>query len=71
MAVSSTFPYQITISADYVDVLLWCEKHCGKHDIDWFNQIHFNLTTKNMSTYQSTWYFKDQKHAALFALVWQ
>ena len=65
------FPYQVTISADYVGALLWCEKHCGKHNVNWCNTIHFSLTTKNMATCQSTWYFKNEKHATLFALIWQ
>ena len=69
--IDNTFPYRVTTDSDCVKVLLWCEKYIGQNEVDWMNIIHYKIKIGTSTGYSSTWYFKDEKHAVLFALVWK
>ena len=63
------FPYQVMIKKTKpVEMLLWCEHHVGKYNIDWNNRI---VIYRNSEPLVSVWYFKNSQHQVLFALKWQ
>ena len=59
-----------TTNADYEEVQLWCEEHCGEFDVGWYRlgtDIAFAIYNPN---YKDTYYFADEKILTLFLLRW-
>jgi hypothetical protein len=68
---SPEWKYHITIgNSDWYTIQLWCESVIGEFDQDWY-KLGINPTQYIIDGLtQTTWYFKQEKHAILFKLRW-
>jgi hypothetical protein len=68
---SPEWKYHITVkNPDWYAIRLWCEAVIGEFDQDWY-KLGINPTQHIIDGLtQTTWYFKQEKHAILFKLRW-
>jgi hypothetical protein len=68
---SSDWKYHITVEYPDCDIIqLWCKTDIGEFGQDWCT-LGIDITQYFITGIkQSTWYFKQEKHAILFKLKW-
>lgn len=63
--------YKITLDRpDWYEIQEWCEVYIGVFDRDWY-KLGVNIMEYVLNGKTSTqWFFREEKHAIMFALKW-
>lgn len=63
--------YHITLYRDdWPEIQRWCRDNIGEFNQDWYKLGIDPMSFFNDGSVQTTWYFKQEKHAVLFFLKW-
>lgn len=54
---------------DWPDMQQWCQENIGEFDRDWY-KLGIDPMAVFIGGAETTWYFKQEKHAVLFLLRW-
>lgn len=67
---NNEWPHVCFTKYPWPEVCAWCEQNIGVFDQDWY-KLGEDIAAQGFNPgYQSTYLFRDERHAVLFKLKW-